>query len=409
MTTTEPIRFDPVDPVFATDPRPFYHQMRDLDPVLRWDDHQAWLVTGFEPHLDALRNPDLCMDPREWEGYEPPTDALGKRIAELDANGMGQNSDTDHNRIRALVSKAFTPRAVQQLKPLMQQILDELLDPIRSTGKLDLVKDVSSIFPTRVISRMIGIPPNSDRERRFRELSDLSIHLFSPLLPEADRAVGLRAKEELVDLVSGVIDDHARAPREDMLSALLASEEGGERLTRSELVSLVQGLIMAGSETTTSSFGLGVWLFLSHPEQLDFYRKQTAGKRASIEEVLRVQFPGYFTVRYARADTTVGDKPIRKGELMFVSVPAAHCDPDAFPDPDRFDLQRDNRNHNVFGTGLHYCLGAQLASLELETAYDTIFETLPDLRLDAPNSEIRVAPRFTVRCLESLPLAFSVS
>ncbi len=399
--------FDPLDPVFVADPRPAYHQMRDHAPIAWSEDKRAWIVTGYPEYLATARDPRLSMNMKYWEHFDPPANPVTDRLHRLDEHSMTSSVER-HDRVRRIVSSAFRPRAVARLAPLIENTVDELIEAQRPAGRIDLVGDFGSPFPTRVISRMIGIEPNSTREDRFKELSDDVIAIFSPLLSGEDRRRAEVSQEELGKLIEQVVLEHEGSERDDILSALLEAESDGKALSRDELVSLVYGLILGGTETTTNSVVLGTLEMLRNPEQIALFRDRPDLRAGAVMELLRVQFPGFFLARYATEDIEIAGVAIRKGQGLLISVHAANCDPRAFDDPDRLDITRDARElQEVFGSGRHFCLGANLARLELAAAYSKIFDTLPDLRLAVPECDLRYRKNVAVRSLEALPLEFS--
>ena len=408
MTESIPLpTLDPLDPEFAAEPRPAYHRLRTHAPIAWSEEKRSWIVTGHPEYLAVVRDPRLSMNRRHWEHFEEADNRSGDRSRRIDDHSMSMGSSARHDRIRSVVSTAFTPRAVSKLAPLIERTVDELIDVHRANGRIDLVTDFGSPFPTRVISRMIGIEPNSQREDRFKELADAVIALFSPLLSGEERRRAESFQEELVELIEEVIIEHEGVERDDILSTLLEAESGGVGLSRDELTALVYVLILGGTETTTNSVVLGTLEMLRNPEQLELFRARPELRSSAVMELLRVQFPGFFITRFATEDLEIGDVAIRKGQGLLVSVHAASCDPRAFPNPDLVDITRNPRElQEVFGSGRHFCLGAHLARLELETAYERIFTSLPGLRLAVPETELQFRRNVAVRSLESLPLAF---
>ncbi|MCP4907862.1 MAG: cytochrome P450 [bacterium] len=405
--SVSPPTFDPLDPAFVADPRPAYHRVRAHAPIAWSEEKRAWIVTGHPEYLAIARDPRFSMNMKDWEHYDPSVAPENDRLRRLNENSMSMSMDK-HDRIRKIVNVAFRPRSVAKLLPLIERTLDELVEPCRPTGRIDLVADVAGPFPTRVISRMIGIEPNSAREGRFKELADDVIAVFSPLLSGVERRRAEASQEELLKLIDQVILEHEGVARDDLLSMLLEAESDGKSLSRDELISLVYVLILGGTETTANSFVLGVLEMLRNPDQLELFRTRPELRSSAVMELLRTQFPGFFITRYATEDVEVAGIAIGRGQGLLVSVHAANCDPRVFPDPDRLDITRDGRElQEVFGSGRHFCLGANLARLELSTAYAKVFDTLPNLRLAVPESELRYHENVAVRSLEALPLEFS--
>jgi len=397
---------NPLDPEFARDPYPVFEYLRQHDPIHRDEVMNAWIVTSFDACIAVMHDPRFVLDVREWEGYQPPTHPDLLRFRAIDDASLFNLSEADHRRVRMLVSKAFTPRAVQELAPLVRGIVDDCLAPVRGAGRFDLVSTLAEAFPTYVISRLIGIPANTDRERRFKQLADVAIAQASPLLSMEERIAAIPLRQELFDLVESCIDERRSAPKDDILSRLIHAEAEGKRLSREELLALVTGLVTAGSETTASSLVLGMRELLHRPDQLDLFRTRPDLRRNAVEELLRHQMPGYFTMRVPTEDVVIDGREIGRGQLVLPSIVAAHRDPDRFPDPDRVDIERDLSQAALFGRGPHSCLGAQLARLELEIAYGKLVDGLPNLELGCAYDDVPFAAHPIIRSATSLPLEF---
>jgi cytochrome P450 len=397
---------NPLDPAFARDPYPLFARLREHDPIHRDEVMNAWLVTSFDAFVAIMQDPRFTLDIREWEAYEAPTHPDLVRFRGIEEASLFALPQVDHLRVRRLVSKAFTPRAVRGLEPVIHSIVDECLARVRPAGRLDLVSDLAVFFPTYVISRLIGIPANSRRELRFEQLADVLIAQGSPLLSMAEKVAAAPQLEELYGLIEECIAERRRSPQDDILSALIHAEDEGKRLSREELLSLVGGLISAGSETTASSLVLGLRELLHRPDQLALFRARPELRPNAAEELLRHQVPGYFTMRVAREDVAIEGRAIRRGQLVLPSIAAAHRDPARFPDPDRVDVTRDLSEAALFGRGPHSCLGAQLARLELRVAYGKLVDELPGLRLACAYDEAPFARHPVIRSIASLPLEF---
>lgn len=397
---------NPLDPACARDPYPLFARLRAQDPVHRDEAMNAWIVTSFDAFVAIVQDARFSLDIREWEAFEAPTHPDLLRFSAIDDATLFALPQVDHRRVRRLVSKAFTPRAVLRLAPMIESIVDECLARVRPAGRLDLVSDFAMSFPTQVVSRLIGIPANSGRELRFKQLADMMIAQASPLLPMNEKIAAVPLLDELYRLIDECLAERRRAPQDDILSALIHAEEAGKRLSREELLALVSGLISAGSETTASAFVLGMRELLHRPDQLARFRAEPEIRSNAAEELLRHQMPGYFTMRVALEDVPIQGRTIRRGQLVLPSIAAAHRDPARFPDPDRIDVGRDLSESALFGRGPHSCLGVQLARLELSIAYGKLVDELPGLRLGCGYDEVTFARHPIIRSIVSLPLAF---
>jgi len=400
---------NPLDPAFARDPYPLYARLRAHDPIHRDEAMNAWIVTSFDAFVAIVQDARFSLDIREWEAFEAPTHPDLLRFRAIDDATLFALPQVDHRRVRRLVSKAFTPRAVLRLAPMIESIVDECLARVRPAGRLDLVSDFAMSFPTQVVSRLIGIPANSGRELRFKQLADVMIAQASPLLPMDEKIAAVPLLDELYRLIDECIAERRRAPQDDILSALIHAEEAGKRLSREELLALVGGLISAGSETTASALVLGMRELLHRPDPLARFRAEPQIRSNAAEELLRHQMPGYFTMRVALEDVPIQGHTIRRGQLVLPSIAAAHRDPARFPEPDRIDLGRDLSESALFGRGPHSCLGVQLARLELSIAYGKLVDELPGLRLACGYDQVTFARHPIIRSIVSLPLVFDAN
>jgi cytochrome P450 len=305
----------------------------------------------------------------------------------------------DHTRLRRLVNKAFTPRAVARLRPAIEEITDDLLDAMGDAGRADLIDALAFPLPIAVISEMLGVP-HTDRDR-VREWSRALISIDDP---EAQHRAGLAFGGYLTELV----DDKRLTPGQDMLSGLISTSDGGDHLTTHEVITMAFLLLVAGHETTVSLIGNAVYSLLRHPEQMRLLRCDRSLLPGAVEEVLRYESPVHIaTLRFTTAPVVIGGVEIPPHELVQISLPAANRDASQFPDPDRFDIARDTRGHLAFGHGIHYCVGAPLARMEGEIALGKLLDRYPQLDLDAREPEVRWRPSLLVHGLRTLPITYS--
>jgi len=362
-----------------------------------------WFVT---PHEDVaavlldderfVRDPRLALTDDQLRAEEAPP-----AIAAIDNHMLNRDGD-DHRRLRRLVTKAFTPKVVEQLRPRIQTIADELLDAVEARGSMDLSAEYAFALPITVIAELLGVP-NADHGR-FKEWSDA---IITPAIgPEAlERFFGQMG--EFVAYLTDLFAARRADPQDDLVSVLLAARDASDALTEEEVFGTVVLLIVAGHETTVGLIGNAVLSLLAHPEQLERVRADPSLIPAAVEEVLRYEGPVERTInRWAATDVELGGHTIRRGEIVIAILGAADRDPRRFPDPDRFDVQREDTRHVAFGRGSHYCLGAPLARLEAEIALETLFRRLPGLRLDVAPDELEWRATPTFRRLETLPVAW---
>jgi pimeloyl-[acyl-carrier protein] synthase len=380
---TTGVIFNPFARGFREDPYPFYRKLRETDPFHRCLPASGWVLSRYDDVLAVLRDARFGADERSLSRY-PRMAARLRRAGLPDPYDDGRGSmlrldPPDHTRLRALVSKAFTGRAVERMRPRVEGILKELLER-RPTGggPLALVRELASPLPVRVIAEMLGVPPE-DHER-FRHWSDEIVRTLGEATLE-DRHASERAGAELGEYFAAVCDARRRAPREDLISALVAAEEVGDRLTQKELLSTLVLLLVAGNETTTNLISNALLALLRHPRELAKLRLHPERIGDALEELLRYDSPVQLTSRAAREDVALAGKRIRKGEQVVLLLGSANRDDAIFPEPDRLDLERPTPRHLAFGHGLHFCLGAQLARLEATLALEALITRFPRLAL----------------------------
>ena len=380
------IVFLPVRKQLRVDPHPFYRTLRERDPVHRSRLAGGWVLSRYEDVIGVLRDPSWSSDERNWSRF-PTYRARGARAGlpdpyETHVASMLRLDAPDHTRLRSLVSKAFTPRAVEAMRPRVALLVDELLGKVGPQRGMELVADLAAPLPVIVIAELIGVPAAD--HARFRRLSDEAVRLLGDgsLEEKLRGAAGMRA---LQDYFAGIVAERRARPRADLVSALVAAEEQGDRLSNAELLSTLVLLLVAGNETTTKLIGNAVLALLRNPGELERLRADPGLLPNAVEELLRYDGPVQLTSRMAREDREVSGRTARKGEQVVLLLAAANRDPAAFEDPDRLDVGRRDVRHVAFGQGIHFCLGAQLARLEATLAIGALVERFPGLRVADPN------------------------
>jgi cytochrome P450 len=392
--------FNPMAPEFLADPYPTYHRLRAEDPV-----HHSplgfWVLTRYDDVSAVLRDPRFVK--------EPLAALVAARFGGQVPRGVGlsmlDRDPPDHTRLRSLVSKAFTPRVVEGLRPRIQQIVDGLIARALPTGSMDLIEEFAYPIPVNVICEMMGVPVQ-DHERFKGWSLDIARGLDSIWLPP-DSEIPRRssaARHAISEYFRELIAERRRASRGDLLSALIAAEEAGDKLSEDELLATCILILIAGHETTVNLIGNGVLALLRNPSELRRLRQTPALITSAIEELLRYDGPVQRTARVASEDVTLGDRTIAKGEMVMPFIGAADRDPAHFPEPDRLDLGRADNRHIAFGWGIHFCLGAPLARIEGQIAIDTLVRRLPNLALVTESPEYRQS--LTLRGLKELPVKF---
>jgi cytochrome P450 len=353
-----------VQEAFRDDPHPFLAHLRERDPV-NATPLGIWRVTRYADCQRLLRH-DAPTGVRRSDGSRLGEERLPPELRR-GGNFMLQQDPPAHTRLRKLVSKAFTPRAISRLEPRMREIARSQLDAACERGAIDVIGDLALPVPATMICEMMGVP-TADRERFTGWTAD-STHLLAALTapPEAIER-GLRAVEALDEYFTALIAERRQALRDDILSDLIRAEEAGDRLSPVELVVQCAGLLTAGFETTIGLIGNGILALLRHPEQLARLRADPELLGPAVEECLRFDGPILLTVRIAQQEIRLGGRTIPRDAVMFVMLGAANRDPEVFPDPDRFDVGREPNPHIAFGGSTHLCLGAHLARAEARIA-----------------------------------------
>jgi len=410
VITTEgkpPFRLgDPMPPEYRADPYPLYDWIRENEPVHRAADGN-WVLVRYADASAVLRDPRFSNNP-EWLG----PDAVNASSVRVPGSRVMMFLDPpDHTRLRSLVSKAFTPKVVDGLRPRIQAIVDESLDAVADRGEMDVLADLAYPLPTIVICELLGIPL-ADREL-FKDWSADASRLLDGYVDADAQVRGMAATMHLAQYFTDLIDERRvaatafgprRPAREDLLTAMIAAEEGGTKLTHEELLTTATLLLLAGFETTMNLVGNGMFMLLRHPDQLDRLRSDPSLDRTAVEELLRYEGPVHITARIATTDVEIGGQAIAKGEQIAVSIAAANRDPSQFADPNRLDVGRSDNRHLAFAAGAHFCLGAALARIEARAAVTTLVRRFPDLHLVGPEPQWR--DHFVVRGLKELRVGF---
>ena len=392
--------FNPMDPEFLADPYPTYHRLRAEDPV-HYSPLGFWVLTRYEDVAAVLRDARFIK--------EPLAALVAARFGSEVPRGVGlsmlDRDPPDHTRLRSLVSKAFTPRVVEGLRPRIQEIVDGLIARAEAAGSMDLIEEFAYPIPVNVICEMMGVPVQ-DHERFKGWSLDIARGLDSIWLPP-DSEIPRRsaaARHAISDYFRELIAQRRASPRGDLLSALIAAEEAGDKLNEEELLATCILILIAGHETTVNLIGNGVLALLRNPEELRRLRATPGLITTAVEELLRYDGPVQRTARVASDDATIGGHTIRKGEMVMPFIGAADRDPAHFPEPDRLDLSRADNRHIAFGWGIHFCLGAPLARVEGQIAINTLVRRLPRLAFVSDTVEYRQS--LTLRGLKALPVKF---
>ncbi|GGJ77661.1 cytochrome P450 family protein [Deinococcus aquiradiocola] len=396
------------DPATAANPYPMFARMRASGPVVQIDAPTAynptgsatWLITGFAETVRFLKDPRFTVDA---SAIHPDAGVFGhsaeggaQEQSFLGAKTMVSVDGAEHTRLRGLVGKVFTPRYVETLRPRIQALTDALIDRVQDSGRMEVVADFGYPLPIQVICEMLGVPPTDMKQMQVWS-EGLSDHANPQ--PEVLRDFSAYVMQLIA---------HKRArPGDDLISGMIRLEEKGDTLTEGELMATVGLLIFGGHETTSNLLSIGILTLLDHPEQLAGLKADPGRIPAAVEEILRYNGPVFSPApRYAREDVELGGQQIRRGDVILAALGSANHDERAFTDPEELNLARELNRHVAFGQGVHFCLGAPLARLEGEIAFETLLRRLPGLRLDVPRDQVVWRDSTQLRGLKTLPVAF---
>ena len=354
---------DPADPSYRDDPAPALHRLREIAPV-HLSPLGAWRLSRYDDCVRLLRDVKSGVryaDGRPAIGSSPPGVTAGP------GEFMLQQDPPNHTRLRRLVSKAFTPRAVENLRERVRANVRNLLDAALARGEMDVIADLALPVPATVICEMMGVPVE-DRPRFATWTGDATHLLAAEFAPEEVVQRGLTAAGNLALYFQQLIEARRKQLADDILSQLIRAEEAGDRLSPTELLIQSIGLLIAGFETTIGLIGNGVYQLLRHPGELERLRREPGLVRTAVDECLRFDGPIGATLRILHEDTEFGGVVIPRDSRMIALLEGANRDPEKFPEPDRFDIGRSPNEHLAFGGGVHHCLGAHLARMEAQEA-----------------------------------------
>lgn len=391
-----------LDSEVVANPYPLYSRLRNEDPV-HWDPFlHKWVVTRYADALAVFHHfsANCTVPPEQLKSMglsvlTPLAEVLVRQMLFMDAPA--------HGRLRSLASRAFTPRRVEGLRVKIQSITDKLLDAVQANGHMDVIADLAYPLPAMVNAEMLGLPPAD-----WKQLTEWS-GVFAEVLgnfqynPDRVRQVLCNLKDMSAYFLTEVRKCQQH-PREGLISALVAAEVDGDRLTEEEVVANAILIMVGGQETTTNLIGNGLLALLRHPDQLEQLRADLSLMPSAVEELLRYECPSQQTTRLAPVDMELGGKLIRKGQTVIVVMGAASRDPERFPDPDRLDICRQENRHAAFGWGSHFCFGAPLGRLEGQIAFSSILRRMPHLRLEP--GPLTWRENLGLRGLTALPVSF---
>lgn len=379
MTMTAAL-YDPASPDFAARSHEIYRVLREEHPLYRDPDGRFVALSRFGDVFDATI---------DWERYS----SAGKTDANVKPT-MNALDPPRHTKVRALISRGFTPKRVRDLDPQIRTVARSLVDGFAERREVDAIADYAAILPSVVMGRLIGLP--DELITVCRKLTDEFMHHTAPQSADgpASRAYEIFAR---------LYEERRREPKDDLLTALLHSEIDGERLSEDELLAFGWLLLVGGNDTTTNLIGNGLELLARHPDQRRRIVEDPTLLPGAVEEVLRIASPTHTLARSAAADIELHGDVIGTGTRVLLLWAAANLDHREFPDPERFDIERAAPRHLAFGHGIHFCLGASLARLEARVAWEELFARIPEYELTVEPAHFAST---TFYGFESLPLTF---
>ena len=399
--TPSELGFAPADLSFIGNPYPVYERLRSTGPILYDQQTDHWLVPRYADVNALLRDRRFGRTyhhlASDSEMGRPDTPESLAPFWHLIRNGILDMEPPDHTRVRKLVSKAFTPRMVEGLRERIQAIVDRLIDGIAGAGEFDLISSLAEPLPVEVIAEMLGVPSSDRHLLRPWSAEICLMYELNPSEEYAGRAVN--ASVEFSDYLRMLSRERRADPQEDLISALAQVVEEGQRLTEDELIGTCVLLLNAGHEASVNVTGNGWWALFRNPDQLRLLRHDPSLVPAAIEELMRYDTPLQMFERWVLEDSEVCGVPIRKGSELGLLFGSSNHDPAVFRDPDRLDVTRVDNPHLSFGAGIHFCLGAPLARLELEVSFSTLLRRIPTMELVA---EPEWKPAYIIRGLREL-------
>jgi cytochrome P450 len=404
-----PIQDDMFTPEVIADPYAYYGRLRDEDPVHWNEKYELWAVTRHDDLVWLTRHHELFSsavfknDPRPaYPDIDESDLGLYEYVKNYQADQFIQHDRPEHLEMRRVMHAYFTPKSMEGWRPFVQTAVKELLDAAEAKGEMDVMRDLATPLPVLVIAQMMGVPA-SDRSY-VRQLAEKLLYIgrgdYDRMRPLTE---GMRG---MIEYVSPLVDRRIVDPGDDFISVLASGEKRGI-FTRHEVLVNTSLLLLAGHETTINLICNGTYALLRHPDQFALLQQDPAGlAKSATEECLRYDSPVKSIQRIASQDIEVRGKALRKDDRIRWFISSANRDPDAFPDPERFDITRHPNQHVAFGSGVHHCLGATLARVEGQEVFKALAKRFPKLRAEAEAEKLEYQPSITFRSLKSLPVTW---
>ncbi|QBD78968.1 cytochrome P450 [Ktedonosporobacter rubrisoli] len=401
--STPPSLQDALSPQHLDNPYLIYQRLRENDPVY-WDNKtHAWIITGYEYAMMILRDARCSsqrsllslrsMSEQRLQQMAPVLSVLSRQMIFIDP--------PDHTRLRRLVNKAFTPARVEMMRAFIQQLVNQLLDTLQEKEHVEIVNDFAFPIPATVIAQLLGVPTND--QKQFATWTDaFGVLLDGSPHTEEEMMQALSLVADFLDYFRHLIAERRNAPQNDLIQALLVTEEQGEVLSEEEIIGNCLLLFAAGHGTTIYGISNGLFALLQHPDQLRAVQSDPSLMTAAVQELLRYESPVQVTSRQAREAFMLGNRQIAAGDRLIVHLGAVNHDPAQFQEPDQLDVRRFASRNLAFGHGIHFCLGSPLALLEIEIALTTLLTRFPKIQLTSQTPQWH--PVLSFRHLVELPV-----
>jgi cytochrome P450 len=413
MTTSTIERLNPFLPAVTSDPYTYYRRYREQDPV-HWGISSnpnlsgAWYIFRYEDVMKVMEDRRFGREFIKRDDVETtPVPTAYSTFLTMVSKWIVFREPPDHTRLKSLVSKAFTPKVVENLRPYVYQIADSLLDKVHSRGEMDLLEEYAFPLPIMVIATMLGANPED--HQLFRQwalaLQNASASRLKP--PPEIYENAEKASQDFINYFKPIIENRRANPQDDLISNLVKAADEGDKLTDEEIVATCTHLLTAGHETTVNLIAKGVLALLQNPLQLQKLRSHPEYMPNAVEEIIRYDTPIQMVTRWAYADIEIGGQQIKRGDSVGIMLGSANRDPMRFQNPEVFDIQREDTKNAGFGGGIHYCLGSTLARAEGQIALNVLLNRLPDLHL--VNQNIDWANNIIFHGPNHLPVAFRKS
>lgn len=398
-------QLDPFSEQFTIYPETQLGPLRAQDPVHFLEMLGCWLLTRHADVKRACSDPALTQDMEYWQGYQPPAEP--DPYPTLTWSQQNSPFKTKHTILRRLLAQTFTPRAIRRIETLVEDVVSECAKTLDQGGTVDVASDFVKPIPNTVISRIIGIPAMGAEEANFRDNAIIYIRSTNPLASPEEKAECEIAAAYLRKLLQQMIKQRKQQPQEDLISDLLAVAQEEASITEDDIIITIMLLISAGSDTASQGANMAIRNLLRHPDQLEKLQRHPEHMDNAIKELLRYDTVGKFVPRFAKQDVYFGDKLIKKGQAVFMSMQGANWDPEVFDTPSILDIERDTSKTLSFGHGPHFCVGAHLAKTEITCVLQELLKRTNNSTRLEQEGIVWDCSNMVFRNIEKMPITFA--